>query len=224
MRISVVIPTLDEAARLPETLARLSGRGMEIIVADGGSRDATVELARLNGALLVTVPSGRGAQLREGARRATGDVLLFLHADTFLPDDFDALVEKALARPGASFGAFRLDMRPISPALRLIRLGANARTRIFSLPYGDQAIFVTRSAYEKAGGFAPIPLMEDVDLALRLRKTGRFVLAGGAAATSARRWQKEGVFRAWVRNQVLLWLYLLGASPHDLAPRYRKVR
>ena len=224
MKLSVIIPTLNEEKRLPGLLNFLAGKGLEIIVADGGSGDKTAAIARSFTPLVVISPPGRGIQMARGARLATGDVLLFLHADTLLPGAFKAIIERALSRQGAVFGAFRLDIRPISPALRLIRLGANLRTRLFSLPYGDQAVFVRRSVYEKLGGFAEIPIMEDVELALRLKKAGRFVMAEGSAVTSARRFEKEGALMAWLRNQNLLWRYLLGTPPENLLPRYRPVR
>lgn len=224
MKLSVIIPTLNEEKRLPGLLNSLSGKGLEIIVADGGSHDGTAAIARSFTPLVEICPPGRGIQMACGARLATGDVLIFLHADTLLPEGFPVLIERALQRPGAVFGAFKLDIRPISPSLCLIRLGANLRTRLFSLPYGDQAVFVRRSVYEKAGGFSPIPIMEDVELALRLKKAGRFVLVRAGAVTSSRRWEKEGTLRAWLRNQSLLWRYLLGAPPEKLLPRYRPVR
>lgn len=222
MDISAVIPTYNEEENIVKTVARAREECFEVIVTDGGSRDRTVELARDLASHVLTGPPGRGGQLARGAARAGGEILLFLHADTRLPPGFGALIREALARPGACFGAFALSIAPESRATDIIAFGANLRTRLFALPYGDQAVFTFRRSYDRAGGFAPIPIMEDVDLALRLRKLGKFSPARGRAETSARRWQKEGALRATLRNYRLLTLFLSGVPAEKLAPFYRK--
>ncbi len=223
MRISVVIPTLNEEEALPACLAACAG-AWEIVVADGGSPDRTVEIALSAGARVLHAPRGRGAQLGAGARAATGDALLFLHADTRLPQGWDARVRRALSRPGARWGCFLLSIVPSGPALSAIAWGANLRTLALRLPYGDQAVFTLREAYAEAGGFAPIPLMEDVDLARRLATGGGFSPVRARVAASARRFEAEGPLFSTLRNYSLLLRFLLGTPAGRLAPRYPDVR
>lgn len=224
MSLTVVIPTLDEEGVLEGTLSSLAAEGVEIVVVDGGSRDRTVEIARRHADRVLSTKPGRGAQLAAGARAASGGTLVFLHADTRLPAGFPALIARALSRPRASWGAFRLRTSPRSPGLDLISFGANLRTRFFALPYGDQAVFARREAYEACGGFPDIPLMEDVALAKRLRQTGGFVLLRARATTSARRWLAEGLLKRTLKNYRLLLQYRLGTPPRTLAERYRHIR
>ncbi|MBU2490242.1 MAG: TIGR04283 family arsenosugar biosynthesis glycosyltransferase [Proteobacteria bacterium] len=223
MRISVVIPVLNEAQVLPGCLAGCS-QAWERVVVDGGSTDRSLEAARAAGARLVSAPRGRGAQLAAGARACSGDVFLFLHADTRLPKDWDVHVRRALSRSGARWGCFLLGIVPPRPALSAISWGANLRTLLFRLPYGDQAVFVRQDAYFGAGGFADAPLMEDVDLARRLGAGGGFSPVRAKVEASARRWEAEGPFVATLRNYRLLTRYLLGASPESLAGHYPDVR
>ena len=217
MNISIIIPTLNEAGVLATTLEPLKEQPAEIIVVDGGSLDGTVQVARQYTPHVAASKRGRGVQQDVGARRAKGDVLIFLHADTRLPQEFSPLIHEALTDPAVSFGAFHLSIHPPTPVLKLIALMANVRSKLLSMPYGDQAIFVRRTAYFRAGGFRDWPVMEDVDLVRRLNRTGRFKLALGMVVTSARRWQKEHVAYTTVRNWSLIVRYMLGVSPHSLS-------
>ena len=224
MALSVVVPVLDEARRIGEHLAALRGvAGIdEIVVVDGGSRDDTVAIARrVPGVRVLTASRGRGVQLNAGARAARGDVLLFLHADAALPPDAALLVGRALGEPGVVAGAFRLHTvaesgpRWLGPLLRL----ADLRSRVTRLPYGDQAMFVRRDAFERVGGFPDQPLMEDVELARRLWRVGRIRTVPGAVRVSGRRFVANPV-RAVLAMRVFPLLYRLGVSPARLARLY----
>jgi rSAM/selenodomain-associated transferase 2 len=216
--ISAVIPALDEEALVPDAVASVIGEAAEVIVADGGSSDRTREQARTAGATVIESPRGRGAQLHAGARAARGEWLLFLHADTRLdPGWSEALRGLPPATPG---GAFRLAVDSPRPAFRVIELGARLRCRLFRLPYGDQALFARRLAYERTGGFRPWPLMEDVDFVRRLGRVGPLALLPQRALTSPRRWQARGILRGTLTNWRVLALYALGRSPESLARIY----
>ena len=224
MALSVVVPVLDEARRIGEHLAALRGvAGIdEILVVDGGSRDDTVAIARrVPGVRVLTASRGRGVQLNAGARAARGDVLLFLHADAALPPDAALLVGRALGEPGVVAGAFRLHTvaesgpRWLGPLLRL----ADLRSRVTRLPYGDQAMFVRRDAFERVGGFPDQPLMEDVELARRLWRVGRIRTVPGVVRVSGRRFVANPV-RAVLAMRVFPLLYRLGVSPARLARLY----
>lgn len=200
MRLSVVIPTLDEAAELPVTLARtvpLDGVA-EVIVSDGGSTDGTPDLARAGGARVVTGPPGRGGQLRRGAQAAVGEVVVFLHADTWLPADAAGVIRRLLARPGTVGGGFRKAFRD---GTAVIRLAAAWRSMVFTRVtgrfFGDQAVFVRRDVLEAADGVPDVPLMEEFELARRLVRHGRLRLAPATVLTSARRFGSHGLLRTW---------------------------
>ena len=223
-RLSVCIPTLNEADRVAATLATLQDlEGVEVIVGDGGSTDATAEVARGCGARLVTASGGRAAQLNAAAAVASGRYLLFLHADTRLPDGWAALVRGALADPMVSAGAFRFATDGTGPLLRMVTWGANLRSRLGQLPYGDQGLFTTRRRFRQMDGFAALPIMEDYEWVRRMRRRGRVVTLPAAAVTSARRWQRLGVWRVLVRNQCMIAGYLAGVDPARLARYYRGV-
>ena len=215
--ISVIIPALNEGACLARTIQSVS-RDAEVIVVDGGSGDGTRAIAEAMGAALLSCPPSRGGQMGVGARNASGDWLLFLHADTWLEPGWAQAVRDL--DPAVAGGAFRLAIEAPGRAYRIIETAVALRSRFFKLPYGDQALFIRRSVYDRLGGMAPISLMEDVDLVRRLRGAGRLALLPLRAFTSARRWQRHGVFRATLRNWGLLALYATGVTPSRLARMY----
>jgi rSAM/selenodomain-associated transferase 2 len=222
--LSVVIPALNEAAVLGRTLDGLPAGVGEVVVADGGSTDATREVARAHGARVVTGAVGRGPQMNAGAAAAGGSVLLFLHADTALPARAPERIAAALADPAVVGGAFRLGIASDDRFLKLVAGAANLRTRLTGVFYGDQAPFVRRAAFDALGGFPPFPVMEDVAFGRRLKRLGRVVLLEAPVATSARRWERENPLFTTARNTALLSLFLLGVSPRRLARWYRPVR
>jgi rSAM/selenodomain-associated transferase 2 len=219
----VIVPTLDEAGNLPAALARLGDFGLvhEIIVADGGSRDDTVALARAAGACVTDAPRGRGSQLAAGARSATGDWLLFLHADCRLEAGWPDAVRSFLAASEAAgrAGYFTLALDDDARAARLLERIVAWRCRLLALPYGDQGLLISRALYDAAGGYAAIPLMEDVDLARRLGRA-RLKPIGATITASATRYRRDGYWRRAVRNFCCLSLYFLGVSPQRIAKLY----
>ncbi len=228
MRLSVVMPVLDEAARIGTRLGELrSMAGVdEVIVVDGGSRDGTVAAAeRVDGVVVLHAPRGRGPQMNAGARAATGDVICFLHADAVLPRDAASHIATALADAKVVGGAFRLHTvcddgtNWLGPLLRL----ADVRSRVTRFPYGDQAIFVRRDAFVRAGGFPDQPIMEDVELARRLRRLGRLRTVPAEVRVSGRRFLNDPV-RAVLAMRLLPLLYRLGVPPETLARLYGNPR
>jgi hypothetical protein len=219
--ISVVIPALDEEACVADAVASVRDRA-EVLVVDGGSRDGTSRIARAAGARVLQTNPGRGRQLHLGARAAGGDWLVFLHADTRLEAGWaEALLNLP---PDVVGGAFRLAIASPRRAFRLVEAGVALRCRLLSLPYGDQAIFVRRDAYEIVGGFAPIPLMEDVHFIRRLARHGRLAFLPVPAVTSPRRWERHGLLGATLRNWWVMGLYVAGCSPARLARLYEGQR
>lgn len=222
-RLSVIVPALNEEDCLSGTLARAgSGAAGEVLVVDGGSADATVAIARDAGARCLRSPAGRAVQMNAGAAAARGDILLFLHADTVLPADYRRQVESTLQAPGVVGGAFRLAFDDPRLSLRLVAAGANLRSKLAQLPYGDQAIFVRRETFEDLGGFRDLPVMEDYDFVRRLRLRGRIALAPAYVRTSARRWLKHGIWRTTLNHQRMLLGWRLGVSPERLATWHRQ--
>ena len=217
-----MIPALDEAESVTGAIASASAAGSEIIVVDGGSRDATRERAAAAGARVVDSAPGRARQLATGARLAKGDTILFLHADTRLPPGWDACVRAALADPGVVGGAFRLRFEARSPALRLIEWGARLRVALFRLPYGDQALFVRRSVLEALGGVPQAPIMEDLDLVRSLKRRGRLACLRPAVTTSARRYRAGGALRTMLRNWLAAAAWWLGLPRERIAAWYRR--
>lgn len=221
---SVVIPVLGEGASIDAVIDHVRvvgyGQDVEIVVVDGDPAGSTLRALTRDGVLGLTAPPGRARQQNAGAAAASGQNLLFLHADTRLAAGAFATAGAALAA-GATLGAFSLSLRSDNPWLRLIAAGANLRARLFSLPYGDQAFFTRRETFCALGGFPDIPIMEDVAYArLVARAGGRVVVLPGRVVASARRWEAEGVFRTTVRNLLLLTLYGLGVSPKRLCRYY----
>jgi len=220
VRISVVIPALDEAAVLPATLTALErlGGDLEVIVVDGGSRDETAGIARRMGAACVTAPPGRAAAMNRGAALAGGDALVFLHADTRLPPDAGPRIAAALARPEVVGGCFRLGFDSPSRILALYAFFTRFPFRLFH--YGDAAYFVRAEAFRRLGGFREYPLMEDVDLWLRMRRCGRLVVLPSPVVTSARRYERRGALRQQALNTLLVVLFVCGVPPRLLKRLY----
>lgn len=223
--LSVVIPTLNEAAHIAGTIGRLQAMAediaIECIVADGGSGDDTCALAAGCGARVIVSDGGRGAQLNAGAALARAPLLLFLHADCAVPADYAASVRAALGDPGLALAAFRLAIAPADWQLRLVAAGANLRSRWLGLPYGDQGLALRADDFARLGGFRPLPIMEDYDLVRRARGLGRIVIMDSAVTASARRWQRLGVLRTTLTNQAMLAGHALGVAPARLARWYR---
>lgn len=224
--LSVIIPTLNAAGALPACLAALDearGCGMvdQVVVADGGSRDATVEIARAAGAIVIQSDPGRGRQLAAGAGAAAGDWLLFLHADTRLAPDWAAAARSFMARAESAERAavFQLAYDEESPAARRVARLANWRARRLGLPYGDQGLLISRGLYEKVGGFADVPLMEDVGLVRRIGRR-RLIMLDATAVTSAGRYRRGGWWARPARNLAVLGLYFLGLPPRILKRLY----
>jgi rSAM/selenodomain-associated transferase 2/rSAM/selenodomain-associated transferase 1 len=220
--VSVIIPTLNEAARIEESIAHARSGDAEIIVVDGGSTDDTVKKASLGGARTIKASRGRAMQQNEGAAAARGSVLLFLHADTRLPKGYVSHAFDILLHPGTILGAFRFKTDSDEPRLRIIEFLANFRSQHLRLPYGDQALFVCKAAFDRAGGFPGIPIAEDLVFAKKLSKMGRFGISEAEAVTSARRWLKLGVVRTTVINQIILAGLAMGVSPYTLSRIYRQ--
>ena len=222
MKLAVIMPVLNEAAEIEAALAALAvyrRRGVEVIVADGGSSDGTADLARPLADRVVSTASGRAMQMNAGAAQARGDVLLFLHADTLLPEDADRLILDGLAGSRRVWGRF--DVRIDGGALLgLIAIMINTRSRLTAIATGDQAIFVTRAAFEAAGGFPAIALMEDVALSARLKRLSRPLALRARVITSPRRWRKHGTLRTMLLMWRLRLEYFLGADPAKLARAY----
>ena len=220
--LSIIMPVIDEAAGIEaalKALAPLRARGVEVIVADGGSTDGTPALARPLADRVTNAPRGRAMQMNAGAAVATGDVLLFLHADTHLPEHADRLVLEGLVRSGRAWGQFdvRIDG---GGAFTLISAFMNARSRLTGIATGDQAMFVNRAAFAAAGGFPPIALMEDLVLSARLKRFGRPLCLGTRVTTSARRWREHGTLRTVLLMWRLRLRFFLGTDPAKLAQAY----
>ncbi len=211
-RISVIIPALNEEATIVAAIRSAHGNAIEVIVVDGGSTDRTVRFALDAGAKVMRAQRGRAQQMNAGAAIARGEVLLFLHADTTLPQDFDEAVLRDIKQPNVVACAFRLSIEAEGRSFRLIERAANIRSRIFQLPYGDQALFIRAEVFEKIGGFPNLPIMEDYALIRYLRRAGRIAVSPLAVVTSPRRWIVRGIWQTTVVNQVCIVAYWLGIS------------
>ncbi len=223
-RISIIIPALNEATALPATLAPLQplrARGHEVVVVDGGSADGTPEIARPMADQVIASPRGRAAQQNAGAAAATGDALLFLHADTLLPPDAARLVLDGLRTSGRGWGRFDVRLSGAAPLLRAVERMISLRSRATGIATGDQAIFVRAEWFRRAGGFPPIPLMEDVALSTALKRLGPPLCLRERATTSSRRWEERGIARTILLMWRLRLAYAFGADPARLADRYR---
>jgi len=220
--VSIVLPVFRDSSALAHTLAASDFRGpmvREIVVAS--TREDSESLARLRAQRpeirWIDAPRGRARQMNAGAAVATGQWLLFLHADTRLPEEWRDAIAAADADPRVAIGCFRFALDSRSPFARLIEFGVRLRVALFALPYGDQALFVRRELFHEIGGYADIPIMEDVDLVQRLRKRGRLYCAVNPAVTSARKWERDGWIRRSAKHMRLIALYLLGVTPDRLA-------
>lgn len=223
--ISIVMPALDEAVRIVAALKALQplrAAGAELIVVDGGSSDDTVAFATPLADKVVAARRGRASQMKAGAALAHGEVLLFLHADTHLPEGAPTLVAEAL-RAGCVWGRFDVRIEGASPWLPVIAALMNRRSRVTGIATGDQAMFVTRRAYGAVGGFPDIALMEDIELSKRLLRLSRPACIAARATTSGRRWERQGVWRTILHMWRLRLRYFLGADPAQLAREYGNV-
>jgi rSAM/selenodomain-associated transferase 2 len=222
VKISIVMPVLDEAVGIEAALAALKPfrvRGAEVIVADGGSKDGTGDLAHPLVDRVLVAPRGRASQMNAGAAVASGDILLFLHADTRLPDNADLLIREALGNSRRVWGRFDVRIEG-GGLLRLISLAMSWRSRLTGIATGDQAIFVTRAAFEAIGGFPSIALMEDVALSARLKHISRPLALRTCVTTSPRRWHENGTLRTMLLMWQLRLRFFLGADPAKLARAY----
>jgi rSAM/selenodomain-associated transferase 2 len=220
-RLTIVLPVLNEAAIIVaalQALAPLRARGAEIIVADGGSRDGTARLAEPLATRVITVRRGRGAAMNAGAALAGGDALLFLHADTTLPDAADRLLAAALSH--RAWGRFDLRIAGRHPLLAVVARMINLRSRLTGVATGDQAIFVSRASFDKVGGFPDLPLMEDIAMSRRLKRLCRPFCIAAPVVTSGRRWERNGVLRTILLMWRLRLSYYLGVEPELLAELY----
>jgi rSAM/selenodomain-associated transferase 2 len=223
IKISIIIPVLNEGGIIVSTLQSLQSmrkRGHEVIVVDGGSCDDSALLALPYSDQVLVTPRGRARQMNEGAAIATGDIFLFLHADTVLPGKGDQLIETALRRSRRGWGRFDVRLSGAHPLFRVIEFLMNWRSRLSGIATGDQALFVRRELFEKVGGFPPIDLMEDIALSKKLKKYGKPVCLWHKVMTSSRRWEEEGI----VRTVVLMWclraVYFFGADPKRIVKFY----
>jgi rSAM/selenodomain-associated transferase 2 len=222
-KISIIIPAINEAGNIKKAIATTQANlNIEVIVVDGGSSDDTVAIAQSLNVKVISSSPGRAVQMNAGAVAASGDILLFLHADTRLPTGFDKMIRTALQQPGTVAGAFKLRIDASLLSLRWVELGVNLRSHFYQMPYGDQAIFLTKEVFQQIGSFPELPIMEDFELMRRLKRIGRIVIIPTPVVTSARRWLKKGVFKTTFLNQVVIIAYLLGVSPEQICRWYRK--
>ncbi|MBW2411725.1 MAG: TIGR04283 family arsenosugar biosynthesis glycosyltransferase [Deltaproteobacteria bacterium] len=222
-RISVIIPALNEATCIESTLSELNHREeIEAIVVDGGSTDGTADMAKAHGAKVLTADPSKSGQMNTGAKAAGGDILLFLHADTLLPENFEKSIISAIYQDCVAAGAFQLHINSESKGLRFIEKVANWRSRHLQAPYGDQGIFVTKSLFHAIGGYPDMVIMEDFELIRRLKRRGKIVILDSAVNTSPRRWQNMGILKTWLLNQMIAIAYILGYPPERLAGWYHR--
>lgn len=222
-KLSIIIPVLNEGdgiAAALDALAHLRALGTEVIVVDGGSHDATLERAQLRADRIVLAARGRALQMNAGAERASGDVLLFLHADTRLPAEAACVVLNGLDQSRRVWGRFDVKIDGRSRLLPMVAWLMRLRSRLTGIATGDQAIFLRREAFQAVGGFPPIALMEDIAICKRLKRLGRPLCLRACVTTSGRRWEKNGVLSTILLMWRLRFAYFLGADPKQLARQY----
>ncbi|MGH7274116.1 MAG: TIGR04283 family arsenosugar biosynthesis glycosyltransferase [Nitrospiria bacterium] len=225
MKLSVIIPTLNESGLIQRTLQKVRATGAnEVIVVDGGSQDLTREMARTLADKIIETPRGRALQLNEGAKAANGDVLLFLHADTDLPPDALAAIGEALTDPQVVGGRFNIQLDRVGWLFGSVAHLVNLRSRLTKIATGDQAIFVRREVFERIGGFPEIPIMEDVEFSRRIKQVGKIACLRNRVVTSARRWEQRGPLKTVFLMWGLRFLYFIGVSPDRLKRLYLDVR
>ena len=223
--ISVIVVALNEAAILSTTLQSIHrDKSIELILVDGGSSDATIHIAKKHGAKVISAPKGRGIQLNQGAGASTGDILLFLHADTIVCPDFANLIRNTIADERCAAGAFSLQIDNPHFSFTIISYLANMRSRLFSMPYGDQGIFISRALFSKSGGFPEVPIMEDFIFVKNAQKFGKIVILPEKALTSPRRWHNIGIIRTTIINQIIVFGYKCGVKLTTLAMWYQRLR
>jgi len=219
--ISVIIVTLNEQANIQQTIKTASKDALEVIVADGDSQDRTVELAQKAGASVFVASCTRAGLLNSAVLKARGDILLFLHADTILPDNYAEAITNAIQSAAGVAGAFSLGIDAKGIGIRFIEKKANLRSKLLKLPYGDQALFMTKDNFLRVGGFADMPIMEDYELVKRLGRRGKVITLPQKVKTSARRWLRIGVIRTSLVNKLMIAGFKIGISPVKLASFYR---
>jgi len=220
-RISIIIPAINEADNISKTIESIGpGNKKEVIVVDGGSNDDTVGIAKSLGARVITSAPPRARQMNRGAAQATGDVLVFLHADTRLPEKFEDFIYNSFKQSKMVAGAFELRIDSPMPGLGLIEHLANWRSRFLKMPYGDQAIFLSSKLFHYLGGFPDIPIMEDFELVRRLQKQGKIVTLPVPVFTSPRRWQNFGILKTTLINQLVIAAYVMGIAPEVISRWY----
>ena len=220
--ISVIIPALNEEKCIASAVRSVrQGFHTQCIVVDGGSGDATCPAASEAGAEVLQCPPGRARQMNDGAKHAQGEIVLFLHADSYLPEGWDTAVREAMKIPGTALGAFTFYVPEKIAGMKLVAWGVHMRSRLFHMPYGDQGLFLQRALFEKVGGFPDIPIMEDVALVKKAKQHGKIVIVKEKLATSGRRWQQHGIVKTLLLNQYILLASAFGVSPERLREIYR---
>ncbi|MFA5322073.1 MAG: TIGR04283 family arsenosugar biosynthesis glycosyltransferase [Smithella sp.] len=227
-KISIIMPVLNESAGINQTIEHLNGLmkttgvSAEVIVVDGDPAGKTIKVIQDKSVITAVGKTGRAVQMNKGAGLADGEIFLFLHADTRLPDDGLSLIVATCGSSATGAGAFDLAISSERRIFRLVETMANFRSHLTKIPYGDQALFFTAGYFRKLGGFADVPIMEDVEIMRRIKKRqDRIVFLKQTVRTSARRWEKEGVWKCTFRNWSLVSLYIAGITPDRLAKFYR---
>ncbi|CAD5919890.1 MULTISPECIES: TIGR04283 family arsenosugar biosynthesis glycosyltransferase [Planktothrix] len=223
VKISIIIPVLNEAENIGLVISSIQrAENIEVIIIDGGSQDNTVKIAENLGVKVIVTNRGRALQMNAGAKIATGEILLFLHGDTQLPLGFETEVRETFINSNIIAGAFQLKINGDQLSLRVIEKTVFWRSKYLQMPYGDQAIFIKAITFGEIGGFPEQPIMEDFELIRRLNHLGKIEILSSSVITSGRRWQKLGVFKTTLINQLIVIGYYLGISPTKLAQWYRR--